>query len=143
MEAHRKCQLLTIFGTNDSFYFDLYYISTIDGNIRKETGMLSHDGATTVMLRVYPLQYATNLQLMLSGDGFMVVYSCSACGLYGTQDSGLHPYIFTRLPGPNCTFTEPIWQQLADMQVPKGDFVLTDQSGCQALYDYVANPNPR
>lgn len=105
--------------------------------------MLGSDGWTTVMIRIFPLQYTTGLELMLSGEGYMVIYSCSACGLYGTQDSGLHPYIYTRLPAPNCTFTEPIWQQLAEKQVPKGDFVLTDQTGCQVLYDYIANvPTP-
>lgn len=84
LETNRKCQVINVFRSPESSYYDLYYISTIDGTIQKETGMLGSDGWTTVMIRIFPLQYTTGLELMLSGEGYMVIYSCSACGLYGT-----------------------------------------------------------
>lgn len=97
------------------------------------------DGNSWQNVRVFPFEFTTAQNLIGFGPEYVATYSCNDCGYYGPQGGGLHPYAWTRTPNPNCTVTDPLWALLNGKNITKKCLTLIDQTGCEPLYQYLAN----
>lgn len=140
LDTNLKCVVDVVSLDNGTYYLDRYWLNRNTGEIERSFGVFGFDPANDAVLvmYVYPVEYLTSHQMMAVGEGYFVSFSCSECGYYGREGAGIHPYAYTRASQPNCTMTDPIWKQLAAKSIPISALTLIDQSGCQKLYDFVA-----
>jgi hypothetical protein len=75
--------------------------------------------------------YPVEMTISYSNVGELVDYICNDCGEYGSNDKGLHFYVWSRVPTPNCLEVEDADRVLKPLSLTVGNLTKIINENCQ------------